>query len=81
MKDIYIDPVSMPASVKVTRKQPTEMYRLILPDPSWKWWTFANVGCAVEVEWYEDGVAHFVAGDVCYKRNNIIHINGLYVKG
>ena len=60
----------------VTRPEPCQMYRLVLDTGTWH--PDVKVGRAISVEWPdEDGVYHTVQGDVCYRRSNIIRVNGV----
>jgi hypothetical protein len=63
-------------STTMFRTKPCEMYRLILDEGEWH--PNVKVGMGLRVEWFdENGRLVRVRGDVCYRRRNIIHVNGV----
>ena len=61
--------------IRTTRYQPTFMLKLRL---ACDWPEHVKVGTGISVDWHDDdGDYHVIEGNVCYRRSDIIHVNGV----
>ena len=79
MKDLVVAYGQGGMKVSLSRREPMQMYRLILKKGVWP--DFVKVGRGVSIEWWtESQMLRAVDGDVCYRRLNIIHVNGVLMR-
>ena len=79
MKEILDIPFDSKTFIRTTRPQPATMLRLRL---ACDWPEHVKVGTGIEIDWFDGdekgyGLYYSVEGDVCYRRSDIIHVNGV----